>query len=110
MPNVECGMLNAERQSALTSPFSVQSPELPYQLLPPFVDDLRQDDPDFDQQIAAAARRRRAPAVQPEALAGLSAGRNPELDRTFERRHLDACTENRFMHAHREHHGEIVPL
>src|SRR3954469_17697924 len=90
---------------------AVQLSELAHEFLAAFIDHLRQDDADVDEQIAATARcLRRAALAQAEALPRLRARRNPQLDRSLERRDLDARAEHRVMNADRQLDAEIVAL
>src|SRR4051812_10837602 len=90
---------------------AVQLSELAHEFLAAFIDHLRQDDADFDEQIAAAARGlRRAALAQAEALPRLRARRNPQLDRSLERGDLDARAEHGIVNADRQLDAEVVPL
>jgi hypothetical protein len=64
-----------------------------------------------DQQVSASAvRRRDAAAAQPERLPRLRARRNPQLHRSFERRHVEARAEHGLVYADRQNHAQVVSL
>src|SRR5690349_21226435 len=88
---------------------AVQLAELPNELFRSLVHRCREDDLDFRDEIAAAAgRTRRAAAAHPHLLRCLGAGGNPDVERSLERRYLDASAEHRLVHAHGDRHVDVV--
>src|SRR6476646_8455470 len=98
------------RRRGPTIDSTIQATKFPQQFLRAFVEQLRQHDTHFDDEIAAraAARRRQAALAQAEALARLRARRNPQPRGAVERRDVDLRAERRLVNANRDLEAQVV--
>src|SRR6266487_5157807 len=96
----------------LSHVLAVDAPELPQQLLRSSIEQLRQHEAYFDDEIAPApvATRGHAALAQPEPLPRLGSWRHAQPDGTVDGRHVDLRAERGFVNRHRHGHVNVVAL
>src|SRR5438105_4172115 len=95
------------RRFSFAHVFTVDAAELAQQLLRSLVEEARQHDLDFYDEVAAlaVAGRRRPAAAHAEFLSRLRAWRHPQPRASVGRRHFDFCSQRRLVH--RDRHDDV---
>lgn len=94
----------------LSDIFGINPAKLPQQLLRPFVEHLRQHEPHFNDQVAAAAvsRRRDATLAQAKPLTGLRARWHPHARTALERWHVNLRAKRGLVKRDRDDDVKVI--